>query len=87
VGHRGLAPGLTGAREAIERRCDGSEGSGGGLLGASSLGAGREGKEGRGRSGEERGYQGTLLLGRRGAGRPDGEGNRVAGGGAPLWTI
>jgi hypothetical protein len=57
VGHEGLASGLTGAREAVERRCD----SGGGVLGAGSLGVRREGKERRGRSGEERGCRGALL--------------------------
>jgi hypothetical protein len=57
VGHGGLAPGLTRAQEAVERRRDG----GGGALGVGSLGARREGKEGRGRSGEERGCWGALL--------------------------
>jgi hypothetical protein len=61
VGHGGLAPGIAGAREVIERRCDGGEGSGGGALSAGSLRARIEGKEGWGRSGEERGCWGTLL--------------------------
>jgi hypothetical protein len=61
VGHKGLNPGLTGAWEVVQRRCDGGEGGGGGALGVGSLRARREGKEGRGRSGEERGCRGTLL--------------------------
>jgi hypothetical protein len=61
VGHRGLGPGLIGAREGVEQRHDGGEGSGGGPLGAASLRVRREGKEGHVRSGEERGCQGTLL--------------------------
>jgi hypothetical protein len=61
VGHRGLARGLTRAREVVERRRDGGEGGGGGALGVGSLGARREGKEGRGRSVEERGCRGALL--------------------------
>jgi hypothetical protein len=60
-GARGLAPGLTGAQEAVERRCNGSEGGGGGALGLGSLGARREEKKGQGRSGEERGCRGALL--------------------------
>jgi hypothetical protein len=61
VGHAGLTLGLTGAQEAVERRRDGSEGGGGGVLSTGSLEAWREGKEGRGRSGEERGCPGALL--------------------------
>jgi hypothetical protein len=57
VGHRVLGPGLTGAQEAVERRCDGD----GGALGVGSLRARREGNEGRGRSGEERGCRDALL--------------------------
>jgi hypothetical protein len=60
VGHGGLAPGLTGAQEAVERWRDGGEGSGGGALVVGSLWAWREGKEGRGRSGEERGCRAAL---------------------------
>jgi hypothetical protein len=60
-GTGGLALGLTRAREAVERRCNGGEGGGGGALGVGSLGARREGKEGQGRSGEVRGCWGTLL--------------------------
>jgi hypothetical protein len=37
VGHVGLAPGLTGAQEAVEQRCDGDEGGSGGALCMSSL--------------------------------------------------
>jgi hypothetical protein len=48
VGHGGLSPGFTGAREAVERRRDGGEGGCGGALGAGSHGTGREGKEGQG---------------------------------------
>jgi hypothetical protein len=55
VEHGGLDSGLTGAQEAVERRRNGGEGGGGGALNVVSLGAWREGKEGRGRSGEERG--------------------------------
>jgi hypothetical protein len=47
VGHWGLAPGLTGAQEAVERWRDGGEGCVEGALSAGSLGARREGKEGR----------------------------------------
>jgi hypothetical protein len=54
VEHGGLDPGLTGAREAVERWRNGGEGGGGGALVVGSLGAWREGKEGRGWSGEER---------------------------------
>jgi hypothetical protein len=61
VGHGGLALGLTGAQEAVERQRDGGEGGGGGALGVGLLRARREGKKGRGRSGEERGCRGTLL--------------------------
>jgi hypothetical protein len=61
VGHGGLTPGLTRAHEAVERRHDGDEGGGGGVLGAGSLEVRREGKEGRGRSGEERECRGALL--------------------------
>jgi hypothetical protein len=61
VGHGGLAPGLTRAREAVEQWRDGGEGGGGGALGAGSLRARRDGKEGLGRSGEERGCRGVLL--------------------------
>jgi hypothetical protein len=46
-----------GAREAVERRRDDDEGDDGGALTAGSLGPWREGKEGRGSSGEERGCQ------------------------------
>jgi hypothetical protein len=60
-GHGGLAPGHTGAREAVERRRDDGEGSGGGALASRSLEAWREGKEGQGRSGEERECWDTLL--------------------------
>jgi hypothetical protein len=60
VGHGGLAPGLTGAREEVEQWHDSGEGGGRGALGAGSLRALREGKEGRGRSGEDRGCQGAL---------------------------
>jgi hypothetical protein len=38
VGHEGLAPGLTRAREALEWLHDGGTGGGGGALGAGSLG-------------------------------------------------
>jgi hypothetical protein len=55
VGQRGLTPGLTRAREAVERRCDDGEGGGGGALSVGFLGARRERKEGWGRSGEESG--------------------------------
>jgi hypothetical protein len=61
VGHEGLDLGLTGAQEVVEWRRDGGEGGGGGVLDAGSLGAWREGKEGRGRIGEERGCWGALL--------------------------
>jgi hypothetical protein len=61
VGHGGLAPGLTRAREAVEWRRDGGKGGGGGALGVGSLGARREGKEGWRRSGEERWCRGALL--------------------------
>jgi hypothetical protein len=44
MGHGGLAPGLTGVWEAVERRRDGGEGEGGGPLGAGLLRARREGK-------------------------------------------
>jgi hypothetical protein len=87
VGHGGLTRGLTRAQEAVERRRDSGEGGGGGALSTGSLRARREGKEGRGRSGEERGCQGTLLLFQRGAGRLHREENRAAGSGAPLWAI
>jgi hypothetical protein len=46
---------------AVERWCDGGEGSSGVAVGVGSLGARREGKEGWGRSGEERGCRGALL--------------------------
>jgi hypothetical protein len=49
------------AREAVERWRDNGEGGGGGALGVGSLVVLREGKEGWGRSGEERGCRGTLL--------------------------
>jgi hypothetical protein len=55
VGHRGLRLGLTGAQEVVEQLHDGGVGGGGGALGVGSLRVWREGKEGRGRSGEERG--------------------------------
>jgi hypothetical protein len=85
VGHGGLTPGLTEAREAVERRRDGGEGGGGGALDAVSLRARREGKEGRGRSGAGGGVSLPFYRVRGGAGRPDGEGNQAASGGAPLW--
>jgi hypothetical protein len=55
VAHGGLTPGLTEAREVVERRRNSGEGGGGGALSAGSLEAQREGKQGRGRSGDERG--------------------------------
>jgi hypothetical protein len=58
---RGPGSGLTGARKAAERRRDDGEGGCRGELSAGLLGARREEKEGRGRSGEERGFRGTLL--------------------------
>jgi hypothetical protein len=85
VGHGGLAPGLTGAQEVVERRRDDGEGGGGGALCAGLLGAWREGKEGQGRSGEERIARAPFYRVGGGAGRLDGEGNQVAGGGVPLW--
>jgi hypothetical protein len=48
VGHGGLTPGLNGAQEAVERRCNGGEGGGGGALGAGSLGHGERGRRGGG---------------------------------------
>jgi hypothetical protein len=45
----------------VEQRCDDDEGGGVGAIDVGLLGARREGKEGQGRSGEERGYRGTLL--------------------------
>jgi hypothetical protein len=80
VGHGGLAPRLTGAQEVVERRRDGGEGGGGGALGTGLLGAQREGKEVRGRSGQEGGAGVPFYRVRGGAGWPDREGNRVAGG-------
>jgi hypothetical protein len=44
MGHGGLAPGLTGVWEAVERRRNGGEGEGGGPLGAGLLEVRREGK-------------------------------------------
>jgi hypothetical protein len=55
--------GLIGAREVVERRRNCAKGGGGGALGVGLLRAWREGKEGQGRSGEERGCRGTLLRG------------------------
>jgi hypothetical protein len=54
------SPGSEGGRAAEQRR-NGGEGSDGEALGAGSLWVGREGKEGRGRSGGRRGHQGALL--------------------------
>jgi hypothetical protein len=53
--------GLIGAREVVERWRNCAKGGGGGALGVGLLRAWREGKEGQGRSGEERGCRGTLL--------------------------
>jgi hypothetical protein len=53
--------GLIGARKAAERRRNDDEVGGGEALSAGSLGVGREGKEGRGRSGRRRGCRGALL--------------------------
>jgi hypothetical protein len=61
VGHGGLGPGLTGAQEVVEWRRDGGEGGGGDGLSTGSLRAWREGKEGRGRIGDERGCRGSIL--------------------------
>jgi hypothetical protein len=61
VGHGGLGPGLTRAQEAVEQWRDGGEGGGGGVLGAGSRGVRRDWEEWRGRTGEERGCQGTIL--------------------------
>jgi hypothetical protein len=55
--HGGPDSGLTRAREAVERQHDDGEGGGGRAVDAGSLGARREGKEGRGRSG----CRGTLF--------------------------
>jgi hypothetical protein len=55
VAHGGLTPGLTEAREAVERQRNGGEGGGGEALSTGSLEAQREGKQGWGRSGDERG--------------------------------
>jgi hypothetical protein len=59
--HGGPDSGLTGARKVAERRRDDGEGGGGGALNAGSLGAWREGKEGRVRSGGRSGCWGALL--------------------------
>jgi hypothetical protein len=61
VGHEGLSLGLTGAQEAVEWRHDGGEGGGGGVLSAGLLRAWREGMQGWGRTGDERGCRGTIL--------------------------
>jgi hypothetical protein len=67
VRHGGLTPGLTLAQQVVERWRDGGEGSGGGAFGTGSLGARREGKEGRGRGGEE-GVLGHPFIGLEGSG-------------------
>jgi hypothetical protein len=59
--HGGPDSGLTGAQKAVEQRRNGGESGGREALGADSLRAGREGKEGWGRSGGRRGCQGALL--------------------------
>jgi hypothetical protein len=87
VGHGGLAPGLTGAREAVERQCDDDEGGGGGALGAGSLGRGERGRRGRGGVVSRWGAGAPFYRVGGGAGRLDGEGNRAVGGGAPLLAI
>jgi hypothetical protein len=71
----------------VERRHDGGEGGDGGALSAHSLGHGERGKRGGGGV-MRRGGAGTPFyrVGG-GAGRPDQEGNWVAGGGAPLLAI
>jgi hypothetical protein len=79
VGHGGLSLGLTGAQEAVERLLDGGVSGGGGALGVGSLRVWRGGKEGRGRSGEERGAGAPFYRVRGEAGWPDGEENRAAG--------
>jgi hypothetical protein len=76
VGHGALAPGLTGAREAVERQCDDDEGGGGGALGAGSLGCGERGRRGRGGVVSRGGAGAPFYRVGGGAGRPDGEGNR-----------
>jgi hypothetical protein len=87
VGHGGLGRGLTRAREAVERRCDGCEGGGGGALGVGSLDARREGKDGRGGVVRGGGAGTPFYRVRGGAGQPNREGNQAADGGAPLWAI
>jgi hypothetical protein len=59
--HGGPDSGLTGARKAVEQRRNDGEGGGGEAVGVSSLGAGREGKEGWGMSSGRRGHRGALL--------------------------
>jgi hypothetical protein len=87
VGHEGLGPRLTGAREVVERWRDDGEGSGGGALSVGLLGARREGRWGGGGV-VRRGHAGMPFyrVGG-GAGQPDREGNQATGGGAPLWAI
>jgi hypothetical protein len=71
----------------VERRHDGGEGGGGGALGVGSLSVRREGKEGRGGVVRRGGVGAHFYRVERGAGWPDGEGNRAAGGGVPLLAI
>jgi hypothetical protein len=59
--HGGPDSGLIGARKAVEQWHKDGEGDGGGALSAGSLGARRERKEGRGRSGGRSGCRGALL--------------------------
>jgi hypothetical protein len=67
----------------LGRRHNGGEGGVGEALGAGSLRAGREGKDGRGRSGGRRGCRGALLWGQRRSGAAGRQRGTGIGGGAP----
>jgi hypothetical protein len=86
---RGRGSGAQGSRLGPHQRVSGDEAARQRLKvrGGGELRHERGGREGRVACGKVRHGLGAFYRCRGGAGRPDGEGNQAAGGGAPLWAI